>query len=233
MAVRPRKSTSKPDVDKNEPVARTTRAQTSTEATESGAAGLGAGSDVSDADNAGGGDGVTGKTNDGATLASRDGATGTPNAKAANISTKEGDAPQGIERDTGFSDTGSGPTSQAEASLNASMPAGVVVGKGNTKATVKTVTDLLVRFATKDDDRDPEEVTVFATTNIHDDLGIQRAEILDLAAEFEDEFGIDITPSEAQNFLLARDIANLVLRKQAAQAAREEAEAADDDGDDA
>jgi acyl carrier protein len=157
-------------------------------------------------------------------MASRDGATGTPNAKSAAISTKEGDAPQGIERDTGFSDTGAGPSSQAEAALNASMPAGVVVARGPTKGVSKKVISILQEFATKDDDRDADEVTVFATSNLHDDLHIQRAEILDLAAEVEGEFGIDITPSEAQNWLLARDVGNTVLRKLGAQAARQQAE---------
>jgi acyl carrier protein len=132
---------------------------------------------------------------------------------AAKLSTKEGDAPIGMERDVGAGgENTTGPSSQAEASLSSRAPAGTVLARQQTNEVGERVFEVLRDFSNSGDD-----TQISLTSNLHDDLGIQRAHIVYVAAKLEEEFGIDITPSEAQNILLARDAVNTVLRKLAAQ----------------
>jgi acyl carrier protein len=154
---------------------------------------------------------VSGGGGDGATYAP---AIGTSREMASRLSTKEGSAPIGVERDEGaVTSDPTGPKTDAEAALYGRGPAGVVLARGQANEVAEGVNEVIRDFASNVTD----DTAILGTSNIHDDLGIQRAHIVHLAAKVEEKFGIDITPSEAQNFLLVRDIYNLVLRKLAKQ----------------
>lgn len=150
---------------------------------------------------------VSGGGGDGATYAP---AIGTSREMASKLSTKEGSAPIGVERDEGaVHPDPTGPKTDADAALYGRGPAGVVLARGQAQEVAEGVNEVIRDFASNVAD----DTAILGTSNIHDDLGIQRAHIVHLAAAVEEKFGIDITPSEAQNFLLVRDIYNTVLRK--------------------
>lgn len=156
---------------------------------------------------------VSGPGGDGATMQP---AVGTSREMADKLSTKEGAAPIGVEKDQGFAveNEGNGARSHQEAALTGTAPAGVVLAGPVVTEVNEGVQTAIREFAGLTADADDGSFkAIFATSNIHDDLGIQRADIIHFAAALERKFGIDITPSEAQNFLLVRDVTNLVLRK--------------------
>jgi len=177
------------------------------------------------------GDGVTGVTNDGVTNASSDGATGagagstagdakspepgTPDKDAVN--TQEGPTPMDKHGDTTGTDSPglngtdpTGPKSMVEAAASTMHPAGSGFAAKSMASVNETVIEKLGEFSTKD-------AKPSATSNIHDDLGIARADVVQLSDAIGKEFGIVIYASEAQNWLLVRDITNLVARKLAKQ----------------
>lgn len=178
-----------------------------------------------------GGDGVTNVTQDGVTNASSDGATGagagtmqadagsfdagTPDKDLAN--TQEGPTPVGKHGDTtdtdapagGFHGDPTGPKSLTQAAQSAFQPAGTM--SADTRNITAATVEVLSEFATK-------KHTASPTSNIHDDLGIARADVTSLSDAIGKKFGVVIFASEAQNFLLVRDIINLVVRKLQKQA---------------
>lgn len=149
---------------------------------------------------------VSGPGGDGATMSP---AVGTSREMADRLSTKEGGAPIGVERDQG---TGGDPHLDALAGVSSFHPAGTLGAKQSIDKVHAAVTEVINDFSTGQD-----RETMVGSLNLFDDCGVQRAHIVHLAAKIEEKFGIDITPSEAQNFLLVRDVTNQVLRKLAAQ----------------
>jgi acyl carrier protein len=147
-----------------------------------------------------------------------DGATGVPavgtsrDAIARGLySTKEGDAPIGVERDVGAPyHNPAGPDNVAHAQLSARLPAGTVAMRQPVSDVTEKVTEVIREFSPNGT---ANRETLTGGLNLHDDLGIQRAHNIHFAAKLEEAFGIDITPSEAQNILLVRDAVNTVLRK--------------------
>jgi len=177
------------------------------------------------------GDGVTNVTNDGVTNASSDGATGagagTADGDAVSpepgtpdkdkVNTQEGPTPMDRHGDTtntdapagGFHDDPTGPKSLTQAAQSTFQPAGTM--SVDTRSITSEVVDILSQFATK-------KATATPTSNIHDDIGIARADVTSLSDAVGKRFGVVIYASEAQNFLLVRDIINLVVRKLQKQA---------------
>lgn len=169
--------------------------------------------EADDAHEAGSGDSVTMRTNDGATYKSNDGATGDNNEGEAN--TKEGDAPEGVNADRtagGADEKMWAELTHGDAALGSFAPAATLNNPRTNKSVTDKVMEMLVSFDGKNEDQ-----KVFATTNIFDEGLIQRADVPAFTKQVEDTFGVTITVSEGQNWLLARDIANTVLRKTAAE----------------
>ena len=55
--------------------------------------------------------------------------------------------------------------------------------------------------------------SVAQTANLYQDLGMTHGDIHELTKLLNDEFGIHILPTERDNFLLVRDVYNMVKRK--------------------
>lgn len=174
------------------------------------------GDDADDGDEAetgetGTGDSVTMRSNDGATMKSNDGATGDNNDDRPN--TKAGDAPEGVDSDRNPGErAATGAMSAADASVAEMAPAASMHGAKPREDLTERTLLILGDFASNKGSE-----TFTGQANLFDDLNIERAEIPALRDEVAQEFDVDITISEAQNWLLVRDVVNTVFRKVAAQ----------------
>lgn len=137
-----------------------------------------------------GGDGVTGVSNDGETYASRDGATGA---------------------DTNYGEPSIGTTPVAPVPQTADALVASTVAPAKVEAEVIKVISEFVS--------DGDSITVGGQHNLFDDIGMNRSDLIAFAKKLNEHFGITLTVGEAQNFLLVRDVQNMVKRKIAVAAA--------------
>lgn len=139
-----------------------------------------------------GGDGVTGKSNDGTTMQSHDGATGA---------------------DTHEGGLGIGTTPVAPKATTADA---LVASVAHPAKVEDAVVRVIGEFASN-----PNDKPVTGAMNLFDDLGMRRAELAQFAARLNNVFDTTLTVSEAQNFLLVRDVQNMMKRKLAVASALE------------
>lgn len=152
------------------------------------------------------GDSVTNRTNDGVTYASQDGATGDNNT--GEPSTKEGDAPVGEKTDRRPGGDVAAPSTIGDVQVQSMSAAATMLPPRSTARVAEKVVEML-----KDFDGNRGDATVTETTNIHDEGLVPRANIVDFATQINETFGITVSVSECQNWLLVRDVVNTVIRK--------------------
>lgn len=135
---------------------------------------------------------------DGTTGVSNDGVTG-----------KSHDGATGADTNTGYPNTGTAPLAP-----KASTADELVASAANPARVEKAVHEVIAEFTGYTE-------TFGGNHNLFDDLGMRRGDLIAFAQKLNEQFSTTLTGSEVQNFLLVKDVTNMMKRKIAVAAARD------------